>query len=146
MASDAEWSLGDHILMGDGATPTETFNRIPEVRNIVFNRGTRTRVDTSSMDSTPPYRDNIPTFFEGGQLTIDGNYLPGNAIQQAAENKSELDDPTNFRVVITEDAGDVIWAGKGYVTAFNPTLNFEDARRFSMTVDLTGAWVRVQGS
>src|SRR5688572_28181737 len=116
MASDAEWSLGDHILMGDGATPVEAFTRIPEVRNITFNRGVRTRVDTSSHDSTAPYRDNVPTFFEGGQITLDGNYLPSNAIQQALSLRAESDTPTNFRIVVTEDAGDVIWAGQGYVT------------------------------
>lgn len=144
MASDAEWSLGDHIEM-ETAVPG-TFVEIPEVRNITFNRGTRTRVDTSSHNSTAPYRDNVPTFFEGGQLTLDGNYLPANTVQQDLEDKTEVDTATNFRVVIEEGGGDVIWAGQGYVTSFNPTLNFEDARRFSCTIDLTGAWVRVQGS
>jgi hypothetical protein len=142
MASDAEWSLGDFIEIGDGATPTEIFTRIPEVRNITFNRGTRTRVDTSSHDSTKPYRDNVPTFFEGGQLVLDGNYLPNNSIQQMVEDRSESDLATNFKVKIEDGAGQVVWSGKGFVTSFNPTMNFDDARRFAATIDLTGQWVR----
>lgn len=146
MASNAEWSLGDHILMGNGATPVETFTRIPEVRNITFNRGTRDRVDVSSHESTPPFRDDISTFFSGGSITLDGNYLPSSVIQQAFEDLAESDVKTNFRVVITVDAGDVIWAGQGRVASFTPTMNFEDARRFTATINLTGFWDRVQGS
>ena len=142
MASNAEWSLGDHIEMGDGATPTEGFDRVPEVRNITFNRGTRTRADVSSHDSTPPFRDNVPTFFEGGQITIEGNYLPHDTIQRAMEDKAESDTATNFKIIVEADAGNVTWSGQAFVTSFTPTLNFEDARRFSATLDLTGAWPR----
>lgn len=146
MASLAEWSLGDHIEMGDGATPLETFQRIPEARNIQFNLGARTRVDTSSHDSTAPFRDNIATFREEGTITFDGNYIPGNAILQSLENKIAADATTTFRMVFEEDAGDVVWQGEARVLSVVPTSNFEDARRYTATLATTGLWSRVAGS
>lgn len=147
MASDAEWAIGDHIEIGDGATPLEAFTEIPELRNIQYNPGTRTRVDTTSHTSTPPYRDNIPTFFEGGQITADGNWLPRNAVHMTLESKLEASAATTFRFVVECDVGgDVVYQGKGYVTSIPRTSNYDDARRKQLVIDLTGAWVRVAGS
>ncbi len=145
MASDAEWSLGDHVEMGDGEI-IEGFDRIPEVRTVTFSIGTRTRVDVSSHDSTAPFRDNIATFLEDGTITLEGNYLPENAIQQALENHRSDDNPTTFRVVFEQDEGDVVWQGKARVLSVQPTSQFEDARRFTANLATTGLWSRVAGS
>jgi hypothetical protein len=145
MASDAEWSLGDHVEMGDGEV-IEGFDRIPEIGNITFSLGQRTRVDVSSHDSTPPFRDNIATFLEDGTITLQGNYLPENAIQQALENARSDDDPTTFRVVFEQNEGDVVWQGKARVLSVQPTSAFEDARRFTANLATTGFWERVAGS
>lgn len=143
MASNAEWSLGDHIEMGDGATPTEGFTRIPEIKTINFTLGTRTKVDTTSHDSTAPFKDQLPTFLEGGTITLSGNYLPGNSIQTTLEGHRADGAPTNFKLVIDVlDGHTYTYTGKGWVTAFNTTHDAEDARRLSVTIDPTGAWVR----
>lgn len=146
MASEAEWALGDEIRMGDGQTPVETFTEIPELRNIAFNRGTRTKVDTTHHQSVAPYRDNIATFLENGQITADGNFLPNNATHMALEGHLDDDLPTTFQYVIHDTAGDVIYQGKAWVSQVNPTSNFDDARRLSLVLDMTGAWPRVAGS
>lgn len=143
--SDAEWALGDAIEMGDGATP-EVFSEIPELRNIQFNRGNRTKADTTNHQSTKPYRENVATFLENGQITADGNYLPHNQILMDLELKLGASTPSNFRYVIHALDGDVVFQGKAYVAQVNPTSNYDDARRVSLILDMTGAWPRIVGS
>lgn len=146
MASEAEWALGDEIRIGDGATPTEAFTEIPELRNIAFNRGTRTKVDTTHHQSIAPYRDNIATFLENGQITAEGNFLPSNAVHMSLETKLADDTPTTFQYVIHAELGDVIYQGKAWVSQVNPNSNYDDARRLSLVLDMTGAWPRILGS
>lgn len=147
MASDAEWAQGDELRMGDGATPVEGFTEIPELINIAFNRGTRTKVDTTHHQSVRPYRDNIATFLENGQITADGNFLPNNAVHMALEGHLDDDLPTTFQYVVhAVNGGDVIYQGKAWVSQVNPNSNTDDARRLSLVLELTGAWPRVLGS
>jgi len=146
MASEAEWAQGDEIRMGDGAEPTEAFTEIPELRNISFNRGTRVKVDTTHHQSVRPYRDNIATFLDNGQITADGNFLPNNQVHMDLEGHLADDLPTTFQYVVHATDGDVIYQGKAWVSQVNPTSNFDDARRMSLVLDVTGSWPRVAGS
>ncbi len=145
--TDAEWSLGDEMQYGDGGSPTETFTEIDGIKDIDFGLGSRTLADTSSHQSTRPFRDNVATFLEGGSITLSGNSLPQNASQQAIEAKRDDELASTFRYVMHMANGqDVIYTGKARVTAFNPNSHAEDARRLSITLTPTGAWVRSTAS
>jgi len=145
--TDAEWSIGDSIEYGDGAEPTESFNEIDGIKDISFNLGTRTLADTTTHQSTPPFRDNVATFLEGGTIQLAGNFLPMNASQQEIESKRADDLATSFRYNIFMADGHIRrCTGQARVTAFNPTSNAEDARRLSITLAPTGAWVWTQES
>lgn len=141
MPDVAEWSIGDAMEYGDGGSPTETFTEIDGIKDIDFGLGSRTIVDTSTHQSTPPYPDNVATFLSGGSITLSGNFLPENATQQAIEAKRVDDLPSTFRYVCNMANGDIRrCTGQGRVTAFNPNSHAEDARRLSITITPTGAW------
>lgn len=142
MASEAEWSLGDYVMIGDGATPTEGFDRIPEMRVITPNWGTLEKVNVTTHDSTPPFRDRITTFAGDNTIQLEGNYLPHDTIQRAVEDLKISGTKRNFKLVVTADDGDVIYTGEAFVTAFNFTSDSADARRLSITIEPTGAWPR----
>ena len=145
--NDAEWCLGDAVEMGDGASPVEAFTEIPGIKNIDFNLGSRTLADTTTHMSTRPFPDNVATFLQGGNITLTGNNLPLNTVQQAVEAKRADDLPTTFRYVMNMTDGRTIrFTGKARVTAFNPNSNADDARRLSITLAPTGAWIRTQES
>jgi len=145
--TDAEWSIGDSMEYGDGAEPTEAFNEIDGIKDISFNLGQRTLADTTTHQSTPPFRDNVATFLEGGSITLAGNFLPLNASQQAIEAMRANDLPTSFRYNVFMADGHIRrCTGLARVTSYNPTSNAEDARRLSVTLAPTGAWVWTQES
>lgn len=146
MASNAEWAQGDEVRMGNGATPTEAFTEIPELIDISFNRGTRAKADTTNHQSVRPYRDQVATFLENGQITANGNFLPNNAVHMDLEGHLADDLPTTFQYVIHATDGDVIYQGKAWVSQVNPDSKTADARRLALVLDTTGAWVRVAGS
>lgn len=145
--TDAEWAIGDSMEYGDGTTPTENFTEIDGIKSIDFNLGSRTLVDTTTHQSTPPFPDNVATFLQGGSITLSGNNLPMNASQQAIEAKRADDLPTTFRYNLFMADGHIRrCTGKARVTAFNPNSNADDARRLSITLAPSGAWVWTQES
>jgi predicted secreted protein len=146
MASNAEWSFGDYVEMGDAGTPTEVFDRIPEMAVINPNFGTLDKVDVTTHDSTAPFRDKITTFMGDAKITLQGNFLPNNAIQLRVENARNAGVKRNFRYVVDASDGQVIYAGQAFVSAFNSTSDVQDARRLTIELEVTGAWPRVAGS
>lgn len=143
MATGALSSFGTLLKIGNGATPTETFTTIAEVRDISgpsFAVGTE---DVTNHDSSG-WREHIPTIIEAGQVTFDVNFK-GDATQGFGSG-SLYDDmigkkKRNFQIVLPSGVGasNDIGSFAAYVTGFELAAPVEGVLSASITLQITGA-------
>lgn len=136
--SNADGAYGTKLLVGDGAG-SEAFTALAEVRNI---SGPATKVDT--VDVTPhststPWRHFVPTLIDGGEVTLDINFLPDATDQQALRTDMLARTKRNFRIEwpTTPTAHRASFAA--YVTGHSPAAPHDGALSASVTLKITGA-------
>lgn len=83
-ASEATSAQGTYFSTGDGASP-EVFTELAEVVNIGGPNETADEIDVTHLRSTGGYREFIQSFKDGGELSLELNFVPGNATQQAMD-------------------------------------------------------------
>lgn len=139
MATAAKSSFGTFLKLGNGAT-SETFATIAEVRDI---KGPKMKLDTeevTSHDSTDGWVERIGTLLDGGEITFDINWLPGNATQSfSAGLLKDMVGRTlrNFQLVVPA-AATLTWTIPALVTGFEPDLPVKGRQGASITLTLTG--------
>ncbi len=138
--SDAIASLGTLLKIGDGATPTENYTTIAEVRDI---SGPALKANTEEVThhgSTGGWEEHIPTTLSAGEVTFELNFIPTNATQSYTsglvkdyKNKTKR----NFQMVFP-DAGNTTWQISAYVTGFEPKAPVKGVLRADVTLMITG--------
>lgn len=130
-------AFGTKLLVGDGAGP-EVFTAVAEIRNI---GGPEVSVDTT--DVTPhstgtPWRHFVPTLIDGGEVSLDLNFLPAAADQAALRADMLARTKRNFKVQwpITPTAQQAAFAA--YVTKLSPPAPHDGELSASMTLKITG--------
>lgn len=127
------------LKIGDGADP-EVFTTVAEVTNIggpSLSLGTE---DVTSHSSTDGWREFVATLLDGGEVSIEGNYVPGEATHDATSgliNDMENRTKRNFELVFP-DSGATTWAFPALVTNFTPAAPVEGKLGFSATLKITG--------
>lgn len=131
---------GTLFKIGDGATPTETFTTVAEVSNI---GGPGLSLDTAEAThhgSTGGWKEYVATLLDGGEVSLDLNYIPTAATQN--NTTGLLYDMThrtlrNFKLVFP-DIGGTTWSFSGFVTAFEPSAPVGDKLSASVTIKISG--------
>lgn len=140
MTTAAKSSFGVYLKLGDGATPTEVFATIAEVKDI---KGPKLALETeevTSHDSPGGWKEHIGTLLEGGEVEFEINWLPGHATQSyTAGILKDMVGRTrrNFQMVIPA-ATAVTWSFAALVTAFEPELKVKGGQYASVTLLITG--------
>jgi predicted secreted protein len=139
MTSNAISAFGTKFLVGDGATPTEAFTAVAEVRNV---GGPEVSLDTT--DVTPhstgaPWREFVATLLDAGEVSLDLNFLPSTTDQAALRADMIARTKRNFRIEwpITPTAQRASFAG--FVTKLSPSAPHDGELSASMTIKITGA-------
>lgn len=136
--SDGLAAYGTKLLVGDGAGP-EVFTALAEVRNV---SGPNTSVDTT--DVTPhstgaPWRHHVATLIDGGEVTLEINFLPDAADQDALRDDMIARTKRNFRIEwpTTPTAHRASFAA--FVTGHSPSAPHDGELSASVTLKITGA-------
>lgn len=134
MALDAYGTL---FQIGTGTTTTLV--TVGEVKNISGPNYSRTILETSSMDSTSQHRTYIHGFANGGDITLDIQYDPGNTTHQeltdgivGKQEKYMLINWSDGTVTTTN------FSAKCLVESFQPTANFDGVLMASVNLKITG--------
>lgn len=143
MPTGALSSFGTLLKIGNGATPTESFTTIAEVRDISgpsFALGTE---EVTSHDGNG-WREHIPTLLEAGEVTFDVNFK-GDATQGFGSGSlyDDMIDKTkrNFQIVLPSGVGASNDTGTfaAYVTGFELAAPVEGVLTASVTLMITGS-------
>lgn len=95
---------GTEIAFASIAAPT-VFTPIGEVTSIKKSGQKRETDDATNMDSTSGYREYIGTIKDGGEYTIDYNFVPGNAGQASVSYLYESGDVVNWKLTMPNTKG-----------------------------------------
>lgn len=138
MTSSAFWAYGSKLKLGDGASP-EVFTTIAELKDITPPQLTRDSIEVSNQDSTSAWREHIPGWRDGAEVTFNANWIPINATQDEDTGVLEtFNDNTNHNwQILLPDASTLI-SFSGHVTAFNPELPMESQGELSVTIKISG--------
>lgn len=133
-------SFGTLLKIGDGATPTEVFTTIAEVKDI---SGPSLKLNTDELTnhgSPGGWKEKVGTLLEAGDLSFDLNFVPTHATHnpttgliadQTARTKR------NFQLVFPDTAS-TTWAFTALVTEFEPAEPVEGVLKASVTLEITG--------
>lgn len=134
-------AFGTALEMGDGATPTELFTEIAQVKTI---SGPGLKLDTEGVtthDSTDAWEEVVPTVLRSGEISLDIVYDPADATHDATTglaSKMESKDVVNFKLIFP-DTANTTWELAAVVTGFEPDAAVDGMLAASVTLKITGA-------
>lgn len=121
-------------------TTGSTYVQVAEVTNISWPGYKRDAIDVTFMDSVDQFREFLPGLMDGGDVTIEFNWVPSATDQILTYMTAAT--ATNFK--ITYNAGvNVIF--KGIVTSYQPQSNLGEKLSASVTFKVSGkpTWAAV---
>jgi predicted secreted protein len=138
MTTSGFWSYGSALQLGDGGTP-ETFATIAEVKDITPPQLERDSIEMTSQDSSDGYREFIPGWRDGTELTFECNWLPSNTTHDKTTGMlADFNDNVNhnWKLILPDSVLTITFAG--HITAFNGDLPLEEGANLSITVKISG--------
>lgn len=136
MSSNAIDAQGIVIAIGDGATPTEAFTTIPEVKSFSGPGGSASVIDVTDLQSAA--KEKRMGLQDEGQLTLSINYIPDNAVHQGLRTDRANQTKRNFRMTFT-DTGATVWDFAAFVTGFSVSGGVDGVVEASVTLEISGA-------
>lgn len=137
--TDALASYATILKAGDGGSP-ENFATIAEVLDIGGPSLASEIADVTSHSSPNGWREKIATLLDGGEVTFDVNFIPGNATHSAttglvADFKART--RRNYQLVFP-DVAQTTWEFTAIVSAFEPSAPVDGALTASVTLTISG--------
>lgn len=132
-------AFGTLLKIGDGGG-SEVFTTIAEVTDITGPGLTLETLDTLSHSSSGGWRERIPTFLDGGEVSFEINYDPSAATHNNTTGLvRDLRTRTkrNFQLVFPT-AGNPMWVFSAYVTNFEPGAPADGMLTASVTLMISG--------
>jgi len=142
MADNAVAAFGLQLQLGDGATPTEVFTTIADVRDVDGpDSSTRTK-DTTTHSKTSKFSRFIGTILEAGTVDFQVNFSFLEATHQDAagglyDNWKNLT-KSNWRIVGNE-TGDPRFDFNAMIVKYKTSFNVEDEMLADVSLKIDGA-------
>lgn len=95
--SEATSAQDTYFLTGDGTSP-EQFTELAEVISIGGPSESADEIDVTHLRSAGGYREFIASFKDGGEFTLECNFIPGNTTQQAMDADFQSGNKKNRRI------------------------------------------------
>lgn len=143
MATSARIGYGTLFKTGNGATP-EVFATLAEVTAITPPAMARDTVDATHEESPGAWREFIAGLKDGGEVSLELNFISGGTAAAALTAELDLDGPlaTKNRIILFPDLSYFTFAG--ILTAFEPDAPIDDKMSASVTFKVTGKPTLVQ--
>lgn len=140
MSSVALSAFQTLVQIGDGATPTEGFTTIAELRNISGPSMSADVIDVTTHNTSTPFRRFISGLIDGGEINLDINFVPQDPTHSYSTGLlSDFLNRTrrNFALVFP-DEGSTTWIFPGIITNFETNSDPADVLMGSVTIKIAG--------
>lgn len=143
MATSARIGYGTLFASGNGASP-EVFTTLGEVTAITPPGWSRDTVDATHEQSPGAHREFIAGLADAGEVSMDINFVPGNAAAAALEAEKALTGSSTLinRRITFPDGSYMSFAA--ILTAVEPDAPIDDKMSASVTLKVSGAPTFVQ--
>lgn len=127
-------------VAGFGSKLTWLATDVAELTSISGPSQSMDTIDVTSHDSADKFREFVAGLRDGGDITIEGNFIKGDASGQIAMHTDFQGGTVRAWIIKMPGwaAGKPQMAGNGYLTAFEMSYPFEDKISFSATIKVTG--------
>lgn len=123
------------LQAGDGGSP-EGFTRICEILNFNGPNESAAQIDVTSLCSTA--REYIGGLKDGGQVTFDLYFVPGDPLQYQLRSDLSTHHTRNYRIVIQGASPSTVISFAAIVTAFSLTGSVDQAVKAAVSLKITG--------
>ena len=137
MTTEADIGYGTLFQTSDDNSPA-VWTTMGEVTNITPPAMARDSVDASHEQSPNGWREFIPGMKDGGEVSLELNYVPGNAATLAlvAELNLSGQSATKPRRILFTDGS--FWEFNAFLTGFEPEAPLDDKMTAAVTFKVTG--------
>jgi predicted secreted protein len=130
-----------YLKVGDGESPEE-FTTIAELRNVSGPSLSADAIDVTVHNTPTPWRKFISGLLDGGEVSLDINFVPTNATHTAATAGGLVKTMTDrteltYKIVFPDDSA-TEWSFPGIITAFEPSSDPADVLQASVTIKVSG--------
>lgn len=94
-------------------------------------------IDVTTLDSADGYKEYIPGWKDGGEVSLSGFFDYSDEGQKALETAFDSSEKKDFTITFPTAAA-CKWTFSGYVTALETSADLGDALAFSATIKITG--------
>jgi hypothetical protein len=134
MAITARIGYGTTFTVGDGGSP-EVFTELAEVTNVTGPAVVRETHDATHMGSPNRYREFVAGLVDGGEVTVDMNYVAGGATEILLNACLEQVAARNYRITTPNTE---VLAFSGFCTAKSAAIPLDDLMTLSATFKVSG--------
>ena len=138
--SSAVHAFGSFLKRGDGGSP-ETFTTIAEILTLPFPKLSHETIEVTNHSSTGGWREFKPGLKDGGEFSIDVNYLPTDATHNATTGMlydlAANNGTRNYQIVMSNALSNV-WAFSAIVTGFEVDASIDSQLKATITFKVTG--------
>lgn len=134
MSVNAMSGVGTTFLRGDGAS-SESFSAIAEINSIGGPGMSRDMIDVTDLDSTGGYKEYIPSFRDGENVTLNMNFTRDGYIDML--NDFESDDAVNYQIKFA-DTGATTITFAGFVQGIPLSITPTDKITLDVTIKVSG--------
>lgn len=135
MSTSALSSQGVTIAVGAGSPDVPV--TIPEVSSINGPSGSASIIDVTDLSSTA--KEKKMGLMDEGQVTLELNYLPDNAVHETLRAARAAKTLKSFVITFTDTAPASWFRFNAYVTAFSVSNAVDQVMKASVTLEITGA-------
>jgi len=129
--------MGTNAIIGYGATLKKGDDAIAELTSISGPSQSADTIDITSHDSSDSYKDYIVALLDAGEVSIEGNFYPGDSAGQITMH-TDFQAKSKVEYVITLSDTTTTWTFNAYITAFETGAPLDGATSFSATLKVTG--------
>jgi len=130
-----------HLERGDGASPTEAFTKIAEIKSISGPGLSADALDASNMASPGGFREFIAGLRDGGEITLEINFIPAEATHKDASGGMLNDYKTGAKgnwQISFPDSPTTKWVMPCIITGFEISAPVDDLLSASVTFKVAG--------
>lgn len=128
--------FGTQLQRGDGAV-TETFTEIANVTSISGPGMSRETIDVTAHDSPEQWMEFLGGLKDGGEVSADLNYDPGEDTHNVLQDDFDDTAPRNYRIVFP-DVDQTYWEVGAILTGLEPEAPYDDKLACSITLKVSG--------
>lgn len=126
---------GASFRRGNADGPPETYTAIAPVVSISGPGMSKDAIDVSHLASTARYREFISGMRDGGEVSIEIRFDPGDSDVDNALTDFEADTARSYRISWADGS---TFDFEGILTGWTPETPFDDAMSMSLTYKVTG--------